>query len=92
MGRRERMKRRNGMKDREERSKGIEIRISDDFAIIKPTVPFKLEARRIVYYESINRELNKILIFDSRCDTRLKPKVGGCTLLHTLCDERNRNT
>ena len=30
------------MEDREERSKGIEIRISDAFAIIKPTVPFKL--------------------------------------------------
>ena len=26
-----------------------------------------------VYYESIKRELNKRLIFDSRCDVRLKP-------------------
>ncbi len=37
------------MEDREERSKGIEIRIADDFTIIKPTTPFKLakrEARR----------------------------------------------
>ncbi len=43
------MKRDIGKEDREERSKGIEIRITDDFAIIKPTVPFKLakhEARR----------------------------------------------
>ena len=37
------------MEDREEMSKGIEIRIADAFAIIKPTAPFKLakhEARR----------------------------------------------
>ena len=26
----------------------------------------------LVYYESIKRELNKRLIFDSRCDARLK--------------------
>ena len=31
-----------GMQDREERSKGIEIRISDVFAIIKPTAPFEV--------------------------------------------------
>ncbi len=31
MGRRERMKRGNGMEDREERSKGMEIRIVDVF-------------------------------------------------------------
>ena len=36
------MKRGSGMDDREERSEGIEIRIADAFAIIKPTVPFKL--------------------------------------------------
>ena len=49
MGRRERMKRDNGMEHREGRSKGIEIRLADDFIIIKPTVPFKFakhEARR----------------------------------------------
>ncbi len=49
MGRRERMKRGSGIEDREERSKGIEIRITDTFVIIKPTAPFKLakhEARR----------------------------------------------
>ena len=42
VGRRERMKRGSGMDDLEERSKGIEIRITDAFAIIKPTAPFKL--------------------------------------------------
>ena len=36
------MKREVGMKDREERSKGIEIRIADAFDIIKPTAPFEL--------------------------------------------------
>ena len=43
------MKRDIGKEDREERSKGIEIRITDAFAIIKPTAPFKFakqEARR----------------------------------------------
>ena len=30
------------MKDRDERSRGIEIRIADAFVIIKPTSPFKL--------------------------------------------------
>ena len=30
------------MKDRAERSRVIEIRIADAFAIIKPTAPFKL--------------------------------------------------
>ena len=42
MGRRERMKRGSGMKDRDERSRGIEMRITDAFTIIKPTTPFKL--------------------------------------------------
>ena len=35
----------------------------------------------IVYYESIKRELNKRLIFDSRCDARLKAKAEGSTRL-----------
>ena len=34
-----------------------------------------------VYYESIKRELNQKLIFDSRCDARLKAKAEGCTRL-----------
>ena len=50
MGRHERMKRLpgSGMKDRDKRSRGIEIHIADAF-VIKPTAPFKLakhEARR----------------------------------------------
>jgi hypothetical protein len=35
----------------------------------------------VVYYESIKRELNKRLIFDSRCEARLKAKAEGCTRL-----------
>ena len=41
VGRRERMKRGSGMKVRDERSRGIEIHITDPFFIIKPTTPFK---------------------------------------------------
>lgn len=42
VGCRERMQRDSGIKDRDERSRGIEIEIlmSDNFAKIKPTKPF----------------------------------------------------
>ncbi len=36
---------------------------------------------RVVYYESIKRELNKRLIFECRCDPRLKSKDEGSTRL-----------
>ena len=42
VGRRERLKRGRGTQDRDERSNGIEIRITDDFVIIKPTGPLRL--------------------------------------------------
>ena len=42
MGRHERMKHDIGKEGREERSKGIEIHISDTVVIIKRTSPFKL--------------------------------------------------
>ena len=42
VGRRERMKRDSGMRDRDERSRGIEILMSDAFTMIKPTEPFRL--------------------------------------------------
>ena len=35
----------------------------------------------VVYYESIKRELNKRLIFECRCDARLKAKAEGPTRL-----------
>ncbi len=34
-----------------------------------------------VYYESMKRELNKRLLLECRCDTRLKSKVEGSTRL-----------
>ena len=49
VGRHERIKHGRGTQDRDERSNGIEIRIADAFAIIKPTAPLRLakhEARR----------------------------------------------
>ena len=55
------------MQDREERSNGIEIHISDDFVIIKPTVPFKL-----VKHEAKEAKLVRFLwqfIIQSRCFT-----------------------
>ena len=47
VGRHERMKCGRGMQVREERSKGIEIRIADAFFIIKPTEPFKLAKHEV---------------------------------------------
>ena len=42
----------------------------------------ELKGRSIfVYYESIQRELNKRLILDCRCDSRLKVKTEGSTRL-----------
>jgi hypothetical protein len=34
-----------------------------------------------IYYETIKRELNKRLIYECRCDERLKTKTEGYTLL-----------
>jgi hypothetical protein len=42
MGRLERMKHGNGIKDRDDRSSGIEILMSDAFAKINPTDPLRL--------------------------------------------------
>ena len=39
------------------------------------------EKKGFVYYESIKRELNKRLIFECRCDARLKAKAEGSTRL-----------
>ncbi len=48
VGRHERMKRVRGINDRDERSRGIEIRIADAFAMIKPTLPFKLAKHTVL--------------------------------------------
>ncbi len=42
---------------------------------------FPVRTKKIVYYESINRKLNKRLILDCRCDGRLKAKSEGSTRL-----------
>ena len=47
MGRLERMKHGNGIKVRDDRSRGIEILMTDDFTKVNPTEPlrFKLKIR-----------------------------------------------
>jgi hypothetical protein len=47
----------------------------------------------IYYYETIKRELNRRLIYECRCDERLKVNVEGCTHIHwvvwgTVTDDR----
>ena len=34
-----------------------------------------------VYYEEIKQERNTILVYDCRCDERLRSKTEGCTRL-----------
>ena len=49
----------------------------------------------MVYYESIKRELNRRLIYECRCDERLKAKAEGLHVSHTLGARgppRGRNT
>ena len=41
----------------------------------------RVEWMSCVYYEKITRELNKRLIYECRCDERLKDKVVGSTRL-----------
>jgi hypothetical protein len=37
-----------------------------------------------VYYEEIKRELNRMLIYECRCDERLRAKVRDLHVSHTL--------
>jgi hypothetical protein len=82
------------MKDQDERTRGIVTRMSDSFTTIKPTALFKSTSQSDVYNESINRDLNKRLILECRCDTRLKAKSEGSDLhvWHTLGGVGNCNT
>ena len=42
----------------------------------------------VVYYEEIKRELNRILLYECRCDERLIDKAEGSTrLAYTSCCE-----
>ena len=54
IGRLERMKHGNGKKDRDDRSKGTEILMTDVFDKINPTNPFRLvkqvARRKLTYY------------------------------------------
>jgi hypothetical protein len=40
-----------------------------------------LNVSKLFYYETINRELNKRLMYECRCDERLKTKAEGSTRL-----------
>jgi hypothetical protein len=51
-------------------------------------LPSTGEAVPVFYYESIKRELNKRLKFDSRCDARLKAEAEGCTRLAFIFSSR----
>ena len=46
IGRLERMKRGNGIKDRDDRSSGIEILVTDSFDKINPTDPLRLGTKQ----------------------------------------------
>ena len=59
VGCRERMKRVSGIKDRDERSRGVEILMTDVFTKIKPTEPFRL-AKQVM-----RRNRNESDSFDS---------------------------
>jgi hypothetical protein len=51
-----------------------------------------LKTRKFVYYESIKGEINKRLIFECRCDARLKDKDEGSTRLeYTMWREESRS-
>jgi hypothetical protein len=43
--------------------------------------PLHLLCLKFVYYESIKREVNRRLIYECRCDERLKPQGEGSTRL-----------
>ncbi len=47
---------------------------------------------RVVYYEEITRELKRILIYECRCNERLKAKVEGSTHLGYTCVPRGTGT
>jgi len=38
---------------------------------------------RFAYYEAIKREVNRRLIYECRCDERIKVEVEGSTLAYT---------
>jgi hypothetical protein len=67
------MKHGSGIKDRDDRSSGIEIRMDDALDKINPTW--------VVYYESIKWDLKIRCIYECRCDERLQTKTKEFTRL-----------
>jgi hypothetical protein len=61
-----------GINDRHDKSRGIEILMAEVFIKINPKNCF-------YYYESIKRELKRRLIYEYRCDERLKTKTEEST-------------
>ena len=74
--RRERMKRGRGMYDRDERSRGIEIRIVDVFAIIKPTEPFK--------FWSVQVDMSIMIILTTSLRDPSVTSPSECKLTHRV--------
>jgi hypothetical protein len=60
--------------------------VSSIFKTIRRVADLTREHRTdgVVYYESIKREINIRLIYECRCDERLKAKDEGSTRLDTL--------
>ena len=59
--------------------------------MMSETVEVISEWMSCVYYETITRELNKRLIYECRCDERLKAKAEGSTCLSYTLKTRTRN-
>jgi hypothetical protein len=53
---------------------GEHLRLCERYGLRQHTSVSKYRQRDCVYYEAIKRELNRILIYECRCDERLKIK------------------
>ena len=62
-------------------TKDQESRVSHLILRSSRWIPGASIKRDVVYYESTKRELNKRLIFECRCDARVKAKAEGSTRL-----------
>ena len=81
------MKRGSGIKDRDERSKGIEILIADVFTKIKPTEPFRLtkqtDRRNRNWYDSSGSALARADVsrWGYKKNKRMKSSYSTCPRL-----------
>ena len=55
--------------------------ITDSPIIIGVVVSHKQWSCHVVYYQTIKRESNRKLVYECRCDEKLKPKTDGSTRL-----------